>query len=70
MPKNVQTTIHLCLFHMQLRLCLKFFKLGFSSTRTEDFQMYKLGLEKSEEKEEKSEEKEESQIKLPTFVGS
>ena len=36
------------------------FKLGFSSTWIEKFQMYKLGLEKAEEPE----------IKLPTFIGS
>ena len=35
-------------------------KLGFSSTWTKNFQMYKLGLEKAEEPE----------AKLPTFVGS
>ena len=39
---------------------LKSFKLGFSSMWTENFQMYKLGLEKAEE----------PQIKLPTSVGS
>ena len=33
---------------------------GFSSTWTENFQMYKLGFEEAEE----------SEIKLPTFVGS
>ena len=38
----------------------KSFKLGFSNTWTENFQMYKLCLEKAEEPE----------IKLPTFVGS
>ena len=38
----------------------KSFKLGFSSTRTESFQMYKLDLEKAEEPE----------IKLPTFARS
>ena len=42
------------------RLCSKFFKLGFSSTWIEDFQMYKLGLEKAEEPE----------IKLQTSSGS
>ena len=45
---------------MLARLCSKLFKLGFSSTYTEKFQMYKLGLEKAEEPE----------IKLPTSVGS
>ena len=57
MPKNVQTTIRLRSFHMLVRLS---FKLGFSSTRTENFQMYKLNLEKTEEPE----------MKLPTSVGS
>ena len=59
-PKNVQTTKQLCLFHMQTRLCSKSFKLDFNSVRTENFQMYKLNLEKAEEPE----------LKLPTFVGS
>ena len=39
---------------------IKFFKLGFSSTWTENFQMYQLDLEKVEEPE----------IKLPAFAGS
>ena len=34
---------------MLIRLCSKSFKLGFSSMWTENFQMYKLGLEKAEE---------------------
>ena len=42
------------------RSCSKSFKLGFKSMQTENFQMYKLGLEKAEEPE----------IKLPTFAGS
>ena len=29
-PKNIPTTIQLCSFHMLVRLCSKFFKLGFS----------------------------------------
>ena len=45
---------------MLARLCSKSFKLGFSSTWTENFQMYKLELEKAEEPE----------IKLPTSIGS
>ena len=45
---------------MLARLCSKFFKLDFNSTWTENFQMYKLGLEKAEEPE----------MKLPTFFGS
>ena len=38
----------------------EFSKAGFNSTCTENFQMFKLDLEKAEEPE----------IKLPTFVGS
>ena len=38
--KNVQTTITLCSFHMLARLCWISFKLGFSSTWTEKFQMF------------------------------
>ena len=49
-----------CSFCMLVRLCSKSFKLGFSSMWTENFQMYKMGLEKTEEPE----------IKLPKFVGS
>ena len=58
--KNVQTTIQLCSFHMLASLCSKSFQLGFSSTWTENFQMYKLGFKEAEKPE----------IKLPTFVGS
>ena len=43
-----------------IKVMLKFFKLGFSSMGTENFQMHKLDLEKAKEPE----------IKLPTFVGS
>ena len=39
----------LCSFHMLARLCSKFFKLDFSSMRTVNFQMYKLGFQKAEE---------------------
>ena len=60
MPKNVQITVQLHLFHMPARICSKSFKLGFSNMWTENFQMYKLGLEKAEEPE----------INLPMFVGS
>ena len=59
-PKNVQTTKQLCLFHMQTRLCSKSFKLDFNSIRAENFQMFKLDLEKEKEPE----------IKLPTSAGS
>ena len=60
MPKNIQTTVQLHSFHMLARFCSKSFKLGFSSMWTENFQMYKLDLEKAEEPE----------IKSPTFIGS
>ena len=59
-PKNVQTTGQLYSFPRLVRLCSKSYMVGFSITRTENFQMSKLGLEKAEEPE----------IKLPTFTGS
>ena len=58
--KNVQTTRQLHSFLMLAKLDSKVFKPGFSSTWTENFQMYKLGLENGKEPE----------IKLPTFAGS
>ena len=60
MPENVSTNIQLYSFHMQARLCWKSFKLVFNSKWTENFQMYKLDLEKAEKPE----------IKLPTSVES
>ena len=60
MPKNAQTIAQLHSFHMLAKSCSKSFKIGFSDTWTENFQMYKLGLEKAEEPE----------IKLPTSIGS
>ena len=45
---------------MIVSLCSKYFKVGFISTCIENFQMYKLGLEKAKEPE----------IELPTFIGS
>ena len=59
-PRNVPMTVQLHSFHMLARSCSKSFKLGFNSMRSENFQMYKLDLEKAEEPE----------IKLPTFDGS
>ena len=56
--KNVQTIRQLCSFRILARLCSKSFKLGFNSMWTENFQMYKLGLEKAEE----------PMIKLPTSL--
>ena len=47
--KNAQTTRQLPLPPMLVRLRSKSFKLGFSSTWTENIQMFKLGLEKAEE---------------------
>ena len=48
--------LQLCSFHMLARLCSKSFKLGFNSTCTENFQMYKVDVGKAEEPE----------MKLPT----
>ena len=42
MPKNVQTIIQSCSFHMLARICSKSYKLVFGSTWTENFQMHKL----------------------------
>ena len=44
MSKTVQTSAQLHSFHMLARVRSKSFKLGFSSTWTENFQMYKLDL--------------------------
>ena len=60
MPKSVQTAAQLRSFLMLVSLCPKSFKLAFSRTWTENFQMYKLDLEKAEKPE----------IKLSTFIGS
>ena len=49
LTKNVQTTTQLHSFHMLARKCSKSFNLGFNSTCTENFCMYKMGLEKAEE---------------------
>ena len=45
---------------MLAKKCSKSFKLGFNNTRTENFPVYKLDLEKAEEPE----------IKLPTSAGT
>ena len=60
MPKNAQTTTQLHSSHALAKSCSKFSKPGFNCTRTENFQMFKLHLEKAEEPE----------IKLPTPIGS
>ena len=49
MPENVQAATQLHSFHMLARYCSKYLKLGFSNTLTENFQTYKLDLEKAEE---------------------
>ena len=59
MSENVRTIIPLCSFHMLTRLFSKSFKPGSNSKWNENFQMNKLGLEKSKE----------ADIKL-TFIGS
>ena len=56
MPKNVQIIAQLNSFQMLAKKCSKFSKLGFNSTWTENFQIFKLDLEKADEPE----------IKLPT----
>ena len=60
MPKNAQTTAQLHSSHVLVKQCSKFSNPGFSNTWTENFQMFKLVLEKAEEPE----------IKLPISVGS
>jgi len=60
MPKNFQTTTQFHSFHMLARQCSKSFKLGFNSTWTENFQMYKLDLENTEE----------PKIEMPISIGS
>ena len=60
MPKNIQTTTQLHSSHTLVKECSKFFKPGFKSTWTMNFQMFKLDLEKAEEPE----------IKLPASTGS
>ena len=46
MTKNVQTTIQLHSSHTLVKECSKFFKPGFKSTWTMNFQMFKLDLQK------------------------
>ena len=60
MPRNGKITVPLHSFHMLARLYSKSFKLGFSRMWTENFQMYKVDLEKAEEPD----------IKLLTSNGS
>ena len=60
MPKNVQTTTQLHSYRTLAKQRSKFSKPDFNSMWTENFQMFKLDLEKAEEPE----------IKLPTSAGS
>ena len=60
MPKYVQTTPQLHSSHMLAKECSKLSKPSFKSTWTENFQMFKPGLEKAVE----------PKIKLPTSAGS
>ena len=59
MPKIVRTTAQLHSSHMLAKQCSKF-KPGFNSRWTENFQMFKLDLEKAEEPE----------LKFPSSTGS
>ena len=58
--RKIQTTTQFHSFHMLARSCSKSSKPGFNCTLTEDFQIFKLDLEKAEDPE----------IKLPVSVGS
>ena len=60
MPKNILTTMQWHSSQTLAKYCSKFSKPGFNSTWIENFQMFKLDLEKAEEPE----------IKLPICVGS
>ena len=60
MPRNAQTTAQLYSSHMLAKECSKLSKPSFKSTWTENFQMFKPGLEKAVE----------PKIKLPTSAGS
>ena len=51
MPKNDQTTTELYSSQTPANWCPKFSKLGFNSTLTENFQMFKWDLQKAEEPE-------------------
>ena len=48
MPNNVQIILQLHSFHMLSRLCSKSLKLSFSSTWTENFQIFRLDSEKAD----------------------
>ena len=58
--KECSNYLTIALISQASKVMLKSFKLGFNSSLTENFQMYKLDLEKAEEPE----------FKLPAFIGS
>ena len=58
--KNVQATPTVTFTSHASKVMLKGLKTGFNSTWTENFQVYKLSLEKAEEPE----------VNFPTFIGS
>ena len=60
MSNIVQTTAKLHSFYMLAKKCSKPSKLGFNIIWAENFQLYKLDLEKAQEPE----------FKFPTFIGS
>ena len=60
MPKNILTTMQWHSSQTLAKYCSKFSKPGFNSTWIENFQMFKLDLEKTEEPE----------VKLPTSFWS
>ena len=74
MPTNVQITAQLHSFHMPAKQFSKVSKIGFNSTKAENFQMFKLDIEKAEEPETKlttsleSQKKQENSRKTPTSV--
>ena len=49
MAKNAQTTAQLHSSHTLVKWRSKFSKSGFNTTRTKNFHMYKLGLEKADQ---------------------
>ena len=49
MTKNVPTSAQLHSSHIPAKSCSKFSKLDFNSMQTENFQMFKLDLDKKEE---------------------
>ena len=54
MQKSVETNAQLQSFHMLARSCSKSSKLGFNSTWTNNFQMYKLGLIEKRQRNQRS----------------